>query len=69
MPWIQISSLVLGFLHIFLVIHVGGKLIRNCKQVQRYVKGKHFIGLHQIVTNIVHVLLGADLEQGVVHHK
>ena len=44
---------------------VGG----NCKQVQRYVKGKHFIGLHQIVTNIVHVLLGADLEQGVVHHK
>ena len=46
LPQGQIMSSILDLLSICLVIHVGGKLIRYCRQAQRYVNGKTFYRLY-----------------------
>ena len=56
-------------IHICLVVHVGGKLIRNSETAQWYLMEKYFIGYLYILpimlnynTNIVYVLLAVDLQ-------
>ena len=55
-------------LYIGLVIHVGEKLIRHNKPVQRYADGETFYSLYILSiipnchTNIVHVLQAVDLK-------
>ena len=62
-----------SFLFGYRVVHFEGKLMRYCEQAQRY--GETFYRLYILLlipncyTNIVHVLLVADLKQAVIHYE
>ena len=70
-PGSRSCSFVLGLLSICLDIYVGGKLIRYCKQAQKYINGETLYRPYILSliphchTSIVHVLLAIDLKQAV----
>ena len=71
-PFMSLSARSTFCLYIGLVIHIGGKLIRHNKQVQRYADAEIFYRLYVLSlipnchTSIVHVRLAVNLKPAVI---